>query len=210
MTKKQVQNSSKSSTKAKQTSATKTTPKTAKTFGPKKTLVKHVYLNITITKLHECDIDRIDKSEPDWVKLGFKHDPEREAKYYQDCSEHDITYYMRYDIEAGVKFDDIFAKVQKTYEKHHADYNWFDCSFEFEDGSIELYKWYVFRFQNLGIMRDLDQVKKYSYNHYWEGKNIFMKKLAGKMRPFREEMREFKAKDAEEKGGTCFRPEICA
>lgn len=144
----------------------------------KKAYVSHVYIKITITNLEFFDDDRILKSYKDWVELGFKFCDKRDPHMYHDANQCDCTYYLRLD--KRLKYDDIFKNVYDTYVKHHQDYNWFDVSYQINK-SVELHKYHIIRFNNLGIMRDMEQVRKYGHGE----KNVSMVTMNGKQRPLR-------------------------
>lgn len=203
----------------------KPTKKPAKTTKPKATAgpdkkpaykVTNAYIKATITCLDEFDCDRVDKSLPDLKEIGFSFDPDRDPSGYHDCNEIDCTYYYSYDKGRNETYDKVYENIYRWYEKHHADFHWFNFVIETDTG-IHHSEWYVFRYKNLGIMRRLEDAHKYSsYGRKEEARAI---KLGGKERivtlhdkfvPFSDYMFCEKAKEACKDADPTFEERIAA
>ena len=160
---------------AKQKKAVKAVAKPTKAAAPKKApkkagagpdkkpsyKVTNAYIRATITCLDSFDCDKVDKSLPDLKDIGFDFDPERDPSGYHDCNEIDCTYYYLYDAGRNETYDKVYENMYRWYEKHHADFHWFNFVIETDVG-IHHSEWYVFRYKNLGIMRRLEDAHKYS------------------------------------------------
>lgn len=165
----------------KTTRSKKQTIEIKKTSKPKKPSYKvtNAYIEATITCLEEFDNDRVNKSLPAMKEIGFDFDPSREPYCYHDSNETDCTYYYVYDTSRKETYQKIYDNIYKFYEKHHADFHWFNFTIETDGGTHES-AWYVFRYKNLGIMRSIKDVEKYkSYGDKKEAKTL---KLNGKKR----------------------------
>jgi hypothetical protein len=150
-------------------------------------LVTAAYVTITITTMHEFDLDIMDKSYSDLKQIGFEFE-DREVKCRHDGPEMDQTHYLQLTAPNGDSYDELFAKVWAVYAKHHADYNWFQLLIK-TPKAMHYHRWHVFRFPNLGIMRSMDNLKTPPNN------NAVMEKMAGKMRPMEKVYEVYKTDD---------------
>ena len=136
-------------------------------------------ITATVTCLRELDLARVNKSMADALAIGFQVDQD-DLYTYQDGPQIDAEYPYEYDMSRAEDCGTVYRNVRRFYEKHHADFNWFDLEIETEEG-VYASKWYVYRYENLGIVRRLEDVEKYklfSHNRV----NADVVKLGGKER----------------------------